>query len=203
MDPFIWLTFAAAALGLSVTPGPNGLLALTHGAMHGKRLALFTISGGVLGFMMLFAVTVAGLGVMLQASPTALTLLKVIGAFYLIWLGVQLWQAPALKLDMVEQSGNLSAYRLFRQGMLVALSNPKVILFLGVFLAMFIDTERPLIPQFMLMALTFAVTEFAVEYLLAALAVKARPWLIRKGKGFNRCCGVLFMALGVVLPFSQ
>jgi len=203
MDLYIWLTFALAALGLSITPGPNGLLALTHGVVHGCQLALFTILGGVLGFVLLFAVTVAGLGVMLQTSPIALSVLKVVGALYLIWLGIQLWRAPALKLELMENNGQLSAYRLFRQGMLVALSNPKVILFLGVFLAMFVDDQRPLMPQFAVMAFTFAVTEFAVEYFLAAMAFKARPWLMQKGQSFNRFCGVLFMALGVVLPFSQ
>ena len=63
-----WLVYFVAALGLSLSPGPNGLLALTHGALHGRRKALYTIAGGALGFVVLIALSMFGIGALLQAS---------------------------------------------------------------------------------------------------------------------------------------
>ncbi|MBB1486133.1 LysE family translocator [Oceanospirillum sediminis] len=203
MDFYIWLTFAAAALGLSITPGPNSLLALTHGVTYGYRRTCFTILGGVLGFLILFAISVAGLGLLLQSSPLALTLCKIFGSLYLAWLGMQLWRKPFTGIEQTGTEPLRSKSQLFRQGVLVALSNPKVILFLGVFLAMFIDTSQPLENQFITMALTLVIIEFVVELLVAMAAFKARPWLQKKGQQFNQLCGSLFIALAVILPFSQ
>jgi homoserine/homoserine lactone efflux protein len=70
------LLYLVAAVGLSLTPDPNSLLALTHGALHGHRRTLFTVSGGALGFVVLIALSMIGIGTVLQASAGALTVLK-------------------------------------------------------------------------------------------------------------------------------
>ena len=89
------------------------------------------------------------------------------------------------------------------QGLLSAMANPKVLLFYGAFLPQFIDPQRGLLLQFVVMAATFASVEFLVEYLLARLAFRIRPWLAKGGKGFNRCCGSLFALIGVALPLGR
>ncbi len=198
-----WLLFLVAVLGLSLTPGPNGLLALSHGALYGHRKTLFTISGGVLGFTLLMALSMLGIGTLLQASAQALSILKWLGGAYLIWLGIQLWRAPPLHLSMAERAGESSGFRLLRQGLLSAVSNPKVILFFGAFLPQFLNPKADLGLQFAVMALTFAVVEGSVEYLLARMAHRVRPWLQRSGKGFNRCCGGLFALMGAALPMAR
>src|SRR6187455_3319359 len=98
MEFHTWLLYLAACAGLSLSPGPNGLLALTHGALHGHRKALYTISGGVLGFSILIALSLFGIGALLQASIAWLTVLKWVGGAYLVWLGIQLWRAPPIDL---------------------------------------------------------------------------------------------------------
>jgi threonine/homoserine/homoserine lactone efflux protein len=198
-----WSLYLAAVIGLSLTPGPNGLLALTHGALYGHRKTLWTVAGGVIGFAVLMALSMFGIGALLQASANALNILKWIGGGYLIWLGIQLWRAPPLHLDAPVLAGAKPGSALFRQGLLSALSNPKVILFFGAFLPQFLDPQGDLWPQFAVMALTFAVVEGLVEYLLARAAHRIRPWLERSGKGFNRCCGGLFALMGAVLPMSR
>ena len=120
-----WLLFVTAVFGLALTPGPNGLLALSHGALYGHRKTLFTVSGGVIGFTLLMALSMLGIGTLLQASAQALSILKWLGGAYLIWLGIQLWRAPPLHLAMAEKTTNSSAFKLFRQGLLSALSNPQ------------------------------------------------------------------------------
>ncbi len=198
-----WLLYLTAVIGLSLTPGPNGLLALTHGALYGHRQARCTVAGGVIGFVMLMALSMFGIGALLQASANALTLLKWLGGAYLIWLGIQLWRAPALQSIAVGHAPARSGSALFRQGLLSALSNPKVILFFGAFLPQFLDPRRDLWLQFAVMALTFALVEGLVEYLLARLAQRIRPGLERAGKGFNRCCGGSFALMGAALPMLR
>lgn len=198
-----WLIYLLAVIGLALTPGPNSLLALTHGALHGHRKALWTVCGGVLGFVLLMALSMFGLAALLQASVDALILLKWLGGAYLIWLGVQLWRSPPLQLQSLAASTDRPAMALLRQGLLAALSNPKVILFYGAFLPQFIDPARELWLQFAVMALTFALVEGLVEYGLARLAQRIRPWLERSGQLFNRICGGLFTTLGIALPLSR
>ena len=79
-----WLLYLVAALGLSLTPGPNSLLVLTHGVLHGPRKTLFTVSGGALGFAALIALSMLGIGALLKASAAALTWLKLLGGAYLV-----------------------------------------------------------------------------------------------------------------------
>lgn len=198
-----WLIYLLASIGLSLTPGPNSLLALTHGALYGARRTLFTIVGGVFGFSALIALAMFGLSALLQASASVLSVLKWVGGAYLIWLGIQLWRSPGLHLELTERNARLGNAGLFRQGLLSAMANPKVLLFYGAFLPQFIDPQRGLLLQFVVMAATFASVEFLVEYLLARLAFRIRPWLAKGGKGFNRCCGSLFALIGVALPLGR
>ena len=198
-----WLLYLVAALGLSLTPGPNSLLVLTHGALHGHRKTLFTVSGGALGFVALIALSMVGIGALLKASADALTILKLLGGAYLVWLGIQLWRAPAIHLQAGNAKANTRGIDMFRQGVLTAVSNPKALLFYGAFLPQFIDPGRELVTQFIVMTSTFVAVEFVVEYLLAFLAYRIRPWLERAGKNFNRACGGLFVAVGVALPMTR
>ena len=200
MDLNTWLIYLLAAVGLSLSPGPNGLLALTHGALHGRRLTLFTIAGGALGFVVLIALSMFGIGALLQTSLLWLTVLKWVGGAYLVWLGIQVWRSPPLGTTLAAASGQARAGVLFRQGLLSAVTNPKGILFFAAFLPQFIDPARSLATQFAVMAATFAAMEFVVEYGLARAAHKVRPFLQRAGRRFNKACGGMFAAMGIALP---
>ena len=201
-----WLLYLVASIGLSLTPGPNSLLVLTHGALHGTRRTLYTVIGGTVGFVTLIALSMLGIGMLLAASGEALRVLKIAGGAYLVWLGIQVWRAPPIRLRHDERPAGVVAARggqLFRQGLLAAVTNPKALLFYGAFLPQFLDPARDLLTQFVVMAGTFAVVEFAVEVLLAGLAQRIRPALERAGKGFNRTCGGLFVAMGAALPLTK
>lgn len=195
-----WLLFLAAAFGLSLSPGPNGLLALTHGALHGQRKTLFTIAGGASGFVVVIGLSMFGIGALIQSSATWLTALKWFGGAYLVWLGVQVWRAPPVAAQMEAGGGPRSGASMFWQGALSATTNPKGILFFVAFLPQFIDPARSLVLQFFIMAGTFVFTEVLTEYALAAGAARIRPWLARVGRRFNRACGGIFVLLGVALP---
>jgi homoserine/homoserine lactone efflux protein len=196
----IWLVYLATCIALSLSPGPNGLLALTHGALHGHRRTRFTIAGGAAGFTVVIALSMFGIGALLQASATWLTVLKWVGGAYLVWLGIQVWRAPPLALEVAGSAAARSGASLFWQGALSAATNPKGLLFFAAFLPQFIDPARSLLVQFFVLAGTFVLTEVVTESLLATLAHRIRPWLHRVGKRFNQACGGIFVALGVALP---
>lgn len=195
-----WLIYFAAVLGLTLTPGPNGLLALTHGAIYGSRRTIATILGGSFGFAAVIAMSMFGIGALLAASAQLLIVMKFVGGAYLIWLGIQVWRSPALGQSQTEVLKDVSSWSLFRQGALAALTNPKGILFFVAFLPQFINPELSLFTQFVVMAMTFVVIEFIYEFVVASLANKIKPALARFGKRVNRIFGGVFIAIGIALP---
>jgi threonine/homoserine/homoserine lactone efflux protein len=195
-----WLIYFVAVLGLTLTPGPNGLLALTHGAIYGSKKTISTILGGSAGFATVIGLSMFGIGALLAASAQLLIVMKFLGGAYLIWLGIQVWRSPSLGDTRSQALGEVSNVSLFRQGALAALTNPKGILFFVAFLPQFIDPKISLISQFAVMAATFVIIEFIYEYVVASAANKIKPWLARFGKKVNRVFGGIFMAIGVALP---
>ena len=111
-----WLIYLVAATGLSLSPGPNGLLALTHGALHGRGKALYTIFGGALGFIAVIALSMFGISALLQASLVWLTLMKWVGGAYLVWLGIQVWRSPPIGVEIRGSAAPRAGWSLFRQG---------------------------------------------------------------------------------------
>lgn len=195
-----WVIYLVASIGLSLTPGPNGLLALTHGAIYGSRKTVATILGGAIGFAIIIGLSIFGIGALLAASVGALTVMKFVGGAYLIWLGIRTWQAPSIGDLDTQNRPQISEFAMFRAGALSALTNPKGILFFVAFLPQFIDPTQSLLLQFAIMASTFVVVEVIYEWVVASLAAKVQRWLRKAGRTFNRVTGGLFMAIGLALP---
>lgn len=200
MELGTWLLYTAAALGLSLTPGPNGLLALTHGALYGVKKTAFTIAGGALGFTAVIAMSLFGIGALLAASAGLLVVLKWIGGAYLVWLGIQVWRSPAIGSIAVSSSTVVTRTKVFRQGFLAAVTNPKGILFFVAFLPQFLVTDSPLLIQFAVMTLTFVGIEIITETMIALGSEKVQPFLAKFGKRVNQTFGGIFVAIGIALP---
>ena len=98
-----WSLYALAAIGLSLTPGPNGLLALTHGALHGTKKTLATIVGGSLGFGLIIGLSMFGIGALLATWVGLLVIMKWLGGAYLVWLGIQADQVRANQYFTVQK----------------------------------------------------------------------------------------------------
>ena len=197
-----WLLYLFTCCGIAVVPGPNALLVLTHGALHGSRKTLFTITGGVLGFAIVLSLCALGLGALIQASASWFTALKIAGGLYLIWLGFGLWRSAPVSLDPTGTT-SFRPWSLFRQGLVSAISNPKALLLFTAFIPPFLDPQRSIIAQTITIALTYAVVEFVVEYLMASAAHRVRPWLARTGRRFNKVCGGFFVLFGLALPIHS
>lgn len=219
MDLHLWLIYLAAAVGLSLTPGPNGLLVLTHGMRFGWRRTFPTALGGVTGFMVLVAASLVGLGALLATSERAFEIAKWIGAAYLVYLGVKTWRArpplaaqtdPAMATSAADtvagpsRVGHSPAWRRrFAEGFIVAVSNPKALIFFAAFLPQFMQAGVPMWLQFLILGGTFGVVELVYELIIAGAAQRIAPWLGRNGRWFNRVSGATFIAIGGMLALTR
>lgn len=198
----LFLLYLMAAVGLSLTPGPNGLLSLTHGACFGLRRTVATVLGGGLGFFLLIAASLAGMGALLSASEQAFTIAKWLGAAYLVYLGIRVWRSPAPVVSLGSDpgaAGQLSPVAMFNQGFLVAVSNPKALIFFAAFLPQFMIPGASFGFQLLVFGGTFIVVEVIYELMLAGLAQRIAPWLGRHGRWFNRIAGGTFVGIGAAL----
>ena len=131
-SPQTLLMFAAASLALAVIPGPTMLLALSNGMGGGMRRAVWGMAGAILGSALVIAVVAVGLGSLLAASATLFEALRAVGVLYLLWLAAQLWRSPPLDVRdaLAHVPGRQAQGRAaFVRSLLVALSNPKSLLF--------------------------------------------------------------------------
>lgn len=198
----LWLAFFAAAVLIAVSPGPGAAVSMSTGLRHGYGAALRTIGGLQTALLVQLVVVFAGLGALLMASATAFLVVKLCGAAYLIWLGVQKWRAPAVPLG---EGPAVSGRGLWLQGLLVNLSNPKAIVFMAALVPQFIDPSRPQLPQFAILAVTMCGVDTIVMSAYALAAARLRPWLSspRLLRAQNRFFGGFFIFAGGALAASR
>jgi len=197
----IWLAYVAAVFVISGTPGPNMLLAMTHGIRHGLARTLSTMLGLLVGMIVLLSVSLGGLGALLLASAHAFEVIKYLGAAYLIYLGVKIWRTADADLSTERRPDAAGAWARFRIGVFVALSNPKAILFGVAFFPQFLDRDRPIAPQAIILLITFIVIETGWMLAYAGGGSRLAVWL-RKGQRmlwFNRAAAGVFVGAGVLL----
>lgn len=189
--------FAAATVVIAATPGPNMLLVMTSSMRSGLRRSLATMAGCLTGVVAMIGLSAAGLDVALRAAPRAFAALKLGGAAYLFYLAVRLWLDEPAPLEKAPPPSK----GLFRQGLLVALSNPKAILFAAAFLPQFIEPARPRGPQFAVLVALFAVIEVGCYFAYALAGRQAAAWLSDAGRrrAVDLGAAVLFAAFAVLL----
>jgi threonine/homoserine/homoserine lactone efflux protein len=198
-----YLLYLAAVALLIVTPGPTMLMCMTNSINHGPRRAMTSVAGAVTAVLGVMVLSAMGLGALLAASETAFTTAKVIGAAYLIWLGIRTFRSDAvLKVDESPTTPRRSFYL---QGFLVGASNPKAVLFFAAFFPQFLNPAAPIVPQFAALALTFMAMEFCVLTTCALGVSRLVPLLqsSRPVRWINRICGGLFTLMGGLLLLSR
>jgi homoserine/homoserine lactone efflux protein len=174
MAVHVWLSFAAIALAVCVSPGP-AVITVVSSALRGGWRASLAATAGVLIIDALFAgAAAAGLGALLLASPVLFGAVRWLGIAYLVYLGIR---ALASKGSALNASGGFAGERAFRLGLTTQLANPKVILFFGALLPQFVDPRRPVFVQFLILGITFIACDALVFTVYGALAHRARALL--------------------------
>lgn len=201
-----WLLYAVTVFFVSATPGPNMLLAMTHGIQHGFRPALVTSLGLMSGLGIVMGASSAGLGALLAASEQAFVAMKLAGAAYLIYLGVKVWRADPerIRTDAVGP-GRAGTWARFRTGVLVSISNPKAFVFFTALFPQFLDSSRPQAPQFAVLVTTFVVIESAWQLIYAGGGARLAHWLDSEPRLrlVNRLSGGAFVAAGLLLTAAS
>ena len=196
------LIFCGVALLATFTPGPAVLLSISNSVACGPRRALVGSLSNALGLFVVSGVVMAGMGVVLATSASAFTVLKLAGAAYLIYLGVRQWRSPASAFAGTPASPAPSArWLLFGQGVSVALTNPKSILFFSALLPQFLTQNAPLVEQFVVLTTTFSLCALLSHTFYALLAHRLRRQFssARRVRLFNHVVGCVFVVLGLSL----
>lgn len=166
VDPIVLATFVPAALALNLTPGADMIFCLAQGMRGGARPAAAASGGVALGVMVHAGVAGLGLGALVERTPWAFDAIRWAGAAYLLWLA---WKTLRSPLASGRATG-ATAGRAFRDGLLVNLTNPKVILFILAFLPQFTDPARPVLPQFLAMGAVLALGGFVINGAVGAFS---------------------------------
>lgn len=202
----IWLAFVIASLVLCLTPGPTVFLVVGQALTHGRRSVIPLAVGALAGDIILMSLSFMGLGLLLSISSTMFNLIKFTGAAYLIYLGIKAFRTKSrpdtLGTDMRKKGGS---FAIFRDVMIVTALNPKGILFFMAFLPLFITPSEPIIPQMLILAVSFLSVSLLSVSCYAVLSGYLRGYLAKPGiqNGFNKVGGSLLVSAGVITAGMQ
>ncbi|MEH6823336.1 MAG: LysE family translocator [Motiliproteus sp.] len=208
-EQFLWLPFLLAITALTLTPGVDTLLVMRNAARGGHRDGLLTSLGICLGLFIHAGISAAGLSVILLGSAELFTALKLAGAAYLIWLGIQSLRSAVRRRGVqFDVSGSLTqvpALTSLREGLLSNVLNPKPIIFYMAFLPQFIDPAYSALPQALLMAAVHFSIGMFWQGALVLMVGRARQWLQRPrvAQVMDSLTGVLLVGFGGKLAASS
>jgi threonine/homoserine/homoserine lactone efflux protein len=199
--------YLAAVAVLVLSPGPTMLMCMTTALNEGKSSAIAAAAGSISAVLGIMTLSALGLGALLAASELAFTVVKVIGAVYLVWLGIRTFCNNAEAID-IEKTATDTGRRLrahYVRGLLVGSSNPKAILFFTAFFPQFLNPIEPLAAQYSVLALTFIAAEFSVLAMCAFGVSAIAPVLRSKWhmRWINKVTGGLFATMGGLLLLSR
>jgi homoserine/homoserine lactone efflux protein len=200
-----WLLFIAVAVLPAISPGPGILLTVSNSLRYGARATIYSAAGNSIGLTVMGFAVGFGLAAILAVSTLAFTIVKLVGAAYLVYLGIKLWRdGKALSLPDGAASP-VSRFRLFRQALFVSLTNPKALVLIAALIPPFVDPVGPVLPQVTILSVTYAVMCFANHLLLAFAGGRIRRFLAseRRMIAVRRVLGALFIGFGAALATAS
>lgn len=206
-SPSTLLAFAVASAVIIAVPGPSVLFTIGRALSAGRRVALLTVVGNALGILTQICGLAVGLGPLIAASATAYTVLKVVGAGYLVWLGVQAIRHRRALAEAFEAGVPLTAPSLHavRAGYVVGVTNPKTVVFFAALLPQFVVQTSPVLTQLVALGAVFAALAVVMDGTVALAASRARDWFARSPKRMERVGGVgglMMVGLGTGLVLT-
>ncbi|WP_024955610.1 LysE family translocator [Sulfurospirillum arcachonense] len=200
MELHSWYLYTTVAFLTIISPGPAVLLAITNGLQHNLRSVVFSSIGNILGLFCLSSVSMLGLGAILHTSATIFFIMKLIGASYLIYLGIKQFRNVS---NIFEVSANQikrekDGFKIFKRGFLICVTNPKPIIFFTAIFPLFMNANAAIFPQFLIMTFTFMFISFSTLFTYAYFARYFKFWFSNNFRVnlFNRISGAIFVLLG-------
>lgn len=203
-----WIAFLVASILFIQVPGPSLLFMLGRALTVSRREALISVLGNALGLMVQVVLVAVGLGAVVAASATAYTVLKVVGAAYIVWLGVKAIRHRGDARRALLEGARVPTRRgqALTTGLVVGLTNPKTIVFFVAFLPQFTSDAGPAGAQIALLGLVFAVLAVLSDSTWAVLAGAAKQWFARKPArldALGAAGGTMMIGLGVTLVATE
>ena len=204
-----YLTFVLATVAIVIVPGPTVTVIIANSLRHGTGAGLGNVIGTQAGIAMMIVILAAGLELVIQAVGQLFVVIKIIGAAYLVYLGVRMLlnRSPLPSPDDVSDTANMSSMwsnRFLMQGLLVIWSNPKALLFFGAFIPQFIDPAGSVVLQTLLLGATFMVVATVLDSAYAVLAGQARHWLTQtRVRTLEIASGLILVGGGIWLAFTR
>lgn len=189
-----------ATVVLVLIPGPNVALVVANTLQHGLRAGVITVAGTTTGIALQLVLVAAGLSAVIHAAASALLWIKWLGVAYLLYLAVIIWREPASDLTRVQPD---ASPKVFRHGLLLAILNPKVLLFNAAFLPQFLSGTGNAATEVLLVLGTYLAVLVCGDMLWAVFASAARPALLRLGQLRNRLTAAFLFFAGVGLALSK
>jgi len=193
----------------TMTPGPNMLLAINHGVNHGLVRTIYSGLGNLAGNLLMAFVSILGLGAVLAASGLIFNMIKWIGVIYLVFIGLIIIFQP-IKAEITNENDDKfrsykSKRRLFLDGFIIAIGNPKGILFFSALFPQFINVKHSSISGFMIIFITLGIVAFGCYMLYAIFGVRLKGLFQRHAfrKIFNRITGSILIGTGLAIAFSR
>lgn len=201
------LAFLVAAFVIIVIPGPGVLFVIGRALTDGRKAALQSVLGHSVGVLVVLAFVAAGLGAVIAASAIALTIVKVTGAVYLMYLGIQaIRDRKSLRDALQSKAEPAQRGKMLRQAFIVGISNPKAIIFFSAVLPQFVDPASGAVPlQMLVLGLVFLLIALVSDSAWALLAGTARNWFARSPKrleAIGGAGGVMIFGLGASVAVS-
>lgn len=198
----LYLAYIAASVALALLPGPIVTLVIANGLRHGTRAALTNIAGVQAALLIVIAVVAIGLTSLMATMGYWFDWVRFAGAIYLVWLGIRLIRAPVEGVEAEAPPPPRGGF--FLQGFLVALSNPKLLVFFGAFIPQFVDMSRDHLPQVALLGVTFMVVAGLTDATYALLAGRVRSFFsARRTRALSRVSGGFMIGGGVWLALTR
>lgn len=204
------LIFTSIALVATITPGPAIMLVSVNSVKYGVYKSILTILGNITGLFIMSLLAVLGLSTVILYSAPTFFAVKIIGALYLLYLGVMLWRSGLTfsnsKFEAVAKQENPPKnHKLYLQGLLIALSNPKAIVFTTALFPQFIESSEPLAMQFLVLVSIIMLLSFASLLSFSVLAIKAKNHSsnIFAQKITGKIFGSVFIGSGIALAFTS
>ncbi|MCQ5365746.1 LysE family translocator [Anoxybacillus salavatliensis] len=207
MDSTIWL-FVISATVLLIMPGPAVFYIMARSIDQGKEAGLVSVLGVSLGGAVHVLAGAAGVSAILMTSATAFTIVKYLGAVYLVYLGCKTLFSTSHENHVASSKTNhKKLWKIFYESVIVEVMNPKTALFFLAFFPQFITPSAGSVPaQFLLLGTIFIILAFINDSLYAILAASIRKWIVGKkghAKVVNKVTGYLYIVLGIFSTFAS
>ena len=202
-DPATYLAFVAASALIVIVPGPTVTVIIANSLRSGAKAGMMNVAGTQVGLLIMLAVLALGLSTVVSTLGWAFDVIRLLGAAYLIWLGVKLWRSDG-RLGEASEAEARSMARYFWQGFVVIWSNPKALLFFGAFLPQFVDPVGSPALQIMVLGLTFMAVATILDGAYALAAGKTGALLSRNNvRWLERVSGTFLIGGGIWLALTR